>query len=62
MIKVSGIIHKRLKESDPRIAWLMLQTIYLMNGDINNKEEIDYVMLITSMSSNIQAKNQNEKV
>ena len=33
-----------------------------MNGDINNKEEIDYVMLITSMSSNIQAKNQNEKV
>ena len=62
MIKVSGIIHKRLKESDPRIAWLMLQTIYLMNGDINNKEEIYYVMLIKSMSSNILAKNQNEKI
>ena len=62
MIKVSGITHKRLKESDPRIAWLMLQTIYLMNGDINNKEEIYYVMLITSMSYNIQGKNQNDKV
>ena len=62
MIKVSGIIHKRLKESDPRIAWLMLQNIYLMNGDINNKEEINYVMLITSMSQNKQGKKQNDKV
>ena len=50
MIKVSGIIHNRLKESDTSIAWLMLKNIYSMNGDINNKEEIDYVMLITSMS------------
>ena len=62
MIKVSGIIHISLKNIDPRIAWLMLQNIYLMNGDINNKEEIIYVMLITSMSKNIQAKKQNDKL
>ena len=37
MIKVSGIIHKRVKQNDTRIAWMMLQNIYLMNGDINNK-------------------------
>ena len=50
MIKVSRDIHKRPKKIDPRIAWLMLQYIYLINGDINNKEEINYVVLITSMS------------
>ena len=61
MIKVSGIIHRRLKESDTRIAWLMLD-FFLINGDINNKEEIHYVMLITSMSQNKQGKKQNGKV
>ena len=50
MIKVLGLIHKRPKESDPRIDWLVLQYIYLRNGDINKKEEIKYVMLITSTS------------
>ena len=62
MIKVSSIIHKRLKKCDPSIASTMLQNIYLMNGDINNKEEINYVMLYTSMPLNIQAKKQNDKV
>ena len=61
MIKVSSIIHKRIKQSDPSIASTMLQNIYLLNGDINNKEEINYVMLITSMSLNIQAKNKTTK-
>ena len=40
----------------------MLQNIYLMNIDINNKEDKNYVVLITSMSKNIQAKKQNNKV
>ena len=61
MIKVSSIIHKRIKQSDPRIASTMLQNIYLLNGGINNKEEINYVMLITSMSLNIQVKNKITK-
>ena len=30
MIKVSGLIHKREDKSDPRLAWLMFQQIYLM--------------------------------
>ena len=50
MIKVSGLIHKRPKQSDPRITWMMLQNLYLMNGDINNKEEINYAMIIKVMS------------
>ena len=61
MIKVSGIIHKRLKESDTRIDRMTLQSIYSMNNDINNKEEINYVMLITSMSQNKQGKNKMTK-
>ena len=40
MIKVSGLIHKSPKQSDPMIDWLILKYVYLMNGDINNKEEI----------------------
>ena len=46
MIKVSGLIHKRLKQSDTRIACIMLQNVYLMNDDINNKNEIGSVVLI----------------
>ena len=50
MIKVSGLIHKKSKHSDTRIAWLIFQNLYLLNGDINNKEEINYAIIITSMS------------
>ena len=50
MIKVSGLIQKSPKPSDTRIAWMILQNIYFMNGDINNKEEINYAMIITNMS------------
>ena len=28
MIKVSGLIHNRSKQRDPRIAWFMFQNIY----------------------------------
>ena len=50
MIKVAGLIHKRPNQSNPRLASLILQNIYLMNSDVNNKEEINYAMLLTSMS------------
>ena len=59
MIEVSVLINKRLKKSDPRLAWMILQNMYLMNGDVNNKEERHYAMLLTSMSENVQANKQN---
>ena len=49
MIKVSGLSHKNAKKSDPRLAWLMLQNIYLMYWDINNKEERNADIILTSM-------------
>ena len=50
MLKVSGLIHKSLKKSDLVINWMTLQIVYLINDDINNKEEINYAMIITIMS------------
>ena len=60
IIKVLGLIHKRETQSDPRLAWFMVQNIYRMYHNINNKEERDYAMLITSMSEQEEAKNLNE--
>ena len=37
MIKVSFLIHKMAEKSDPRLAWLMFQNIYLMYCEIKNK-------------------------
>ena len=50
MIKVLGLGHKRAKKSDLRIAWFMLHKIYCMYIDIKKKEEINYSMVLTSMS------------
>ena len=36
VIKVSGLIHKREKKCDPRLAWEMFHNIYHMYSDINN--------------------------
>ena len=55
-IKVSGIIHKREKKTDPRLYWMMFQDIYLMYRDINNKEEGNAAIILTSMSENIKYK------
>ena len=49
-MKVSGLSHNRAKQSDPRITWFMLHKIYYMYSDINNKEESNADMLLTSMS------------
>ena len=54
MIRVSVRIHKRGNQSDPRLASLMLQKVYLVYRDINNKEEINAPMLLTSMSEHEQ--------
>ena len=62
MIKVSGIINKRVKQSDPILAWLIFQNIYLIYHNIKNKEQSDYLMLLTSTSENIEANKQNDKV
>ena len=37
----------------------MLQNMYLINGYVNNKEESNYAMLLTSMSENVQSNKQN---
>ena len=37
VIKISDIRHKRAKKSDPRLARLMFQLIYIMYQDIKNK-------------------------
>ena len=50
MLKDLGLTHKRKKKSDPRFTRFMLHKIYCMYSYINNKEEINYDMLLTSMS------------
>ena len=50
MIQVLRLSHKREKQSDPRLDWLMLHNIYHMYSDIKNKEERNAYMLLTSMS------------
>ena len=52
---MSGLIRKRLNKSDITLAFMMLQNVNLMNGDVNNKEENNYAMLLTNMSENVQA-------
>ena len=37
MIEVLGLIHKREKLRDTRLAWFMFQIIYHMHHDIKNK-------------------------
>ena len=50
MIKVLGLIHKRENLRDSRIAWFMFHKIYCMFSYINKKEEINYSMVLTSIS------------
>ena len=55
MIKVLGLIHKREKQSYPRLAWFMSHKIYRMYSDIKKKEEINAAMLLRSMSEHEEA-------
>ena len=60
MIQVLGLSHKRAKQSDPRIAWFIFHNIYYMYSDIKNKEDINYAMLLTSMSEHKESNKVNK--
>ena len=49
IIKVSGLSHKREKQCYPRLTWELFHKIHHMYSDINNKEEINVALLLTSM-------------
>ena len=55
MIKVPGLIHKMVNKINPSLALFMIQKIYCMYHDINNKEARNYAMVLTSMVDDIQA-------
>ena len=57
MIKFSCLSHKREKQSNPRLTRLIFQKVYILYCDINNKEEINAAMLVTSMSEHEHSKN-----
>ena len=50
IINVSGLIHKREKQCDLRLAWEMFHKIYHMYSYIKNKEEIYAALLLTRTS------------
>ena len=49
-INFYGSSHKREKLSNPKLAWKMFYNIYHMYSDINDKEETNEALLLTSMS------------
>ena len=61
-MKVSGLSNKREKQRSPTLAWMMFQKIYLMYQYIYNKEEINYDMILTSMSEHEQLKKVNKEL
>ena len=62
MVKVSGLSHKREKQSDPRIAWFVFHKIYCMYSNINNKEEINAAIVLTRIVEQEEAKKVNEEL
>ena len=47
-IKVYGLIQKREKQGYTKLAWEMLHKMYRMYSDINNTEETNEDLLLTS--------------
>ena len=62
MIKISGISHNRGKKSFIKIAWMVFQNIYHMYHYINNKEQINYAIIIIRMSEHEQANKVKNKL
>ena len=62
MIQISGLIHKMENKSDPILDWFMFHKIYYMYSDINNKEEQNTAMILTSMSEHEEANIVNEEL
>ena len=56
MIRVSGLSHKRSKQTDPRIAWFMFHKIYHMYSDNKNKEEINSDVVLKRMPEHEESK------
>ena len=52
---MEDLIKKMSEKSDPRLSWLMLKNIYLINSDLNNKGEINAVMILISISEDIES-------
>ena len=59
-IKVSGLSHKREKQSDPKLARQMFHKIYHMYSDLKNKEETNAAFLLTIMSDHKDMKKVNK--
>ena len=49
-------------QSDPLLDWFMFHKIYYIYSDINNKEEQNTAMIITSMSEHEEANIINEEL
>ena len=49
MIKVSGLRHKKEKQSNPRLTWFMFQKVYIMYRNTKKREERNAAMILTSM-------------
>ena len=60
MITVLGLSHKGEKQSDTRLAWFMFHLIYRIHIDINNREEINSNMVLTSMSKHEESNKVNK--
>ena len=59
-IKVSGLSHKRGKQSDTRLAWEIFHNIYNMYSDIKKKDGTNADLLLTSMSDHKYMNNVSE--
>ena len=62
MIKVLGLSHKRENQIDTRIYWFIFHNIYCMNIDVNNKEERNSTVILTSMSEHEESKKSNKEL
>ena len=61
-IKLSGLIHDRGNQSDPRLVWLTFQIICLTNSYTRKKETNNNVMILKSTTKNIQANEEIKKL
>ena len=62
MIKVSGISHKRSKESYPILIWFMFQKICLIYCYSKNKEKSNTSMIITIMAEHEKSINKTARL
>ena len=61
-IKVLGLLHKREKQSDHRLAWFMFHEIYRMCSNIKNKEHTNAAVVLTIMSEHEESNKLNKEL